>query len=274
MGVEHIIHHAFYRGGGNVKPCIVRGVINIGFPIVPDNRAIGEHNVGNVADSLWPQRRNQEAARLGDHLPRLVKVGCERINHIPQPRRCVPHAVGNVNPSLFGLERYRARAVLALGDGVVAAGAGNNFPVNDRVGDIVAQAEADAAARACLDKVVHWAGIERVFAAYKRGQQADVALLGRAERYQIGQAFPRLEVARARNSRRRDSYRQVSAPRVVALRAEHAVNPAVLMLGQAHVVNVGFLRAAVRQDNRIIPEAEAVHAAFALGKERAVSRFC
>ena len=57
---------------------------------------------------------------------------------------------------------------------------------------------------------------------------------------------------------------------ILALRAEHAVDPAVLMLGQTHIVDIGLLRAGVRQNHRIIPEMETVDTVVALchSKER------
>lgn len=57
---------------------------------------------------------------------------------------------------------------------------------------------------------------------------------------------------------------QIGIVGVFALGAEHAVDPAVLMLGQAHIVDVGFLRAGIGQHHGIIPEVEAVDACIGL----------
>ena len=56
---------------------------------------------------------------------------------------------------------------------------------------------------------------------------------------------------------------------VLAFRAEHAVDLAVLMLGQAHIVHIGLLGLCVRQHHWMIPETEALGgaAAFSHGEE-------
>lgn len=81
---------------------------------------------------------------------------------------------------------------------------------------------------------------------------------------QVGQALPGLQVLGAHNARRRDRRGQIGIVGVFALGAEHAVDPAVLMLGQAHIVDVGFLRAGIGQHHGIIPEVEAVDACIGL----------
>lgn len=133
-------------------------------------------------------------AWLGDDLPGLGQIGDEHIDHIPQAGGGVAHAVGDVQPALFGLDGRRALAVLGLGDGVVAAGAGDDLLVDDGVGDVLAQAKTYAAARAGVDEVVHGAGVEGVLAVDKAGQQVHVALLGAAQGDQVGQPLPGLEV--------------------------------------------------------------------------------
>src|SRR5699024_8435090 len=114
-------------------------------------------------------------------------------DHIPQPGGGVAHAVGDVQPAFFGLDGGGTLAVLGLGDGVVAAGAGDDLLVDDGVGDVLAQAKAYAAARAGVDEVVHGAGVEGVFAVDEAGQQVHVALLGAAQGDQVGQPVPGLE---------------------------------------------------------------------------------
>ena len=48
------------------------------------------------------------------------------------------------------------------------------------------------------------------------------------------------------------------------LRAEQAVNPAILVADEAHVVQIRLLRLVIRHPHRVIPEPEPVHAGFAL----------
>ena len=52
--------------------------------------------------------------------------------------------------------------------------------INPRVGNILAKAKADAAARAGFDKAVHGAGVKSILSVYKGRVQHYIALLGRA----------------------------------------------------------------------------------------------
>ena len=61
---------------------------------------------------------------------------------------------------------------------------------------------------------------------------------------------------------------QVGVRLVLALGAEHAVDPAVLVLGQPHIVDVGLLGAGVGQLDGLVPEAKAVHRGVALGHRK------
>ena len=95
--------------------------------------------------------------------------------------------------------------------------------------------------------------------------QHDVALLRRG-RLQVGQALPRLEILRADQAGLRDRARQVAGlgVRVLGLGAERAVDVAVLVEGDAHVIDVG-LRLELGQVDGLGPEAPAVDAVGALG---------
>ena len=62
------------------------------------------------------------------------------------------------------------------------------------MGDIAAQAKANAAARAGFNEIIHGPGVEGVFAVHKLRVQAYVALLGRAQGGKIGQALPGFEI--------------------------------------------------------------------------------
>lgn len=85
-------------------------------------------------------------------------------------------------------------AVLCLGDGVVAAGAGDDL-VNDGVSDVLAQTKAYAAAGTGVDEVIHGAGVEGVLAADKLRQQIHIMLLGAALGDKVRQVdAPSLEV--------------------------------------------------------------------------------
>ena len=251
-----------------MQPGVAGGIVDVQLAVVPRDGAVGEHHVGHVAHPLGAKGRDQVAGRLGNDLPGLGQVGDKDVDHIPQAGGGVAHAVGDVQPALFGLDGRRALAVLGLGDGVVAPGAGDDLLVDDRVGDIVTGAKADAAARTGVDKVVHRPGEEGVLAVHKAGQQIDVALLGAVGGDQVGQALPGFQVVGAHDARRRHRGGEVGVGRVLALGAEHAVDPAVLVPGQPHVVDVGLFGAGVGQLHRLVPEAEAVHGGIALGHRK------
>ncbi len=145
----------------------------------------------------------------------------------------------------------------------------HDFFINHSVGDILAQAKADAAAGAGFNEAVHGPGIEGIFAVDEGRMQAHIALLGGAQGDQIGQPLPGFQVLGAHDTGSSNRSRQVRIFRILAFGAENAVNPAVFMLGEAHVVHVGFFRAGIGQKNGIIPEAEVIHAviAFRHGEE-------
>ena len=105
---------------------------------------------------------------------------------------------------------------------------------------------------------------------HKFGVEDDIALLRRTERLEVRQTLPVLQVLRAYDARRRNRRGQIAAGAVLAFGAEYAVNPAVFMLRQAHIVDVRFLRAGIGEDDRIIPEAEALSGlvGFRDGEER------
>ena len=239
-------------------------IINIHLAVIVRNGAVGKHNVGHIAHALPAAGGNQEAGRLGNDLPRFLEVGHKNIDDIPQPCRRVTHAVGNVQPALVGLDGGRTLAVLGFGDGVIAAGGGDDFLIHDGVGNVAAKPKADAAAGAGVDKIVHRAGKEGVFAVDKLRQQVYIALLRAALGHKVGQALPCFQVLGAHNTGGCHGGAEVRVGGILALGAEDAVNIAVLMLGQAHIVDVGFLRAGIGQLNGLVPEAEPLHGGVAL----------
>ena len=86
-------------------------------------------------------------------------------------------------------------------------------------------------------------------------------------RPQVGQALPLDEILRARDAglgHRRGGVAR-GGLRVLALGAEEPVDPAVLVRGEPHVVDVGVGVVGLRHDHRVVPEAEAVDAVLALG---------
>ena len=93
--------------------------------------------------------------------------------------------------------------------------------------------------------------------------QHAIALVGRRRGTQVVEPFPVDQVLGAHDASVRPRSGEIRRSGILALAAEHAVQPAVLMLGDPHVVDVGFLRADIGQLYRMIPEAETVHPAVA-----------
>ena len=132
------------------------------------------------------------------------------------------------------------------------------------MGDVIHQCPADAAAAACVDEAVLGTGIEGILAADKLGVKHHVALLALA--LEVGQAFPGLEVTGAGNAGcRRGSAQVVRASVVVAFCAKDAVDPAVLMSREAHVIDVGGGNHIIGHRDGLGPESEVIHAVRALG---------
>ena len=116
-----------------------------------------------------------------------------------------------MQPALRGLDRGRAEAVFALLDGVIKARVDDGFPGDDRLGDVVAQAPADAVAAASGGEIIHGAGVKGVFAVHKLGVQDAVALVRRG-RFQIRQAFPLFQVPGAGEAATGHGGGQVAGP--------------------------------------------------------------
>ncbi len=90
-------------------------------------------------------------------------------------------------------------------------------------------------------------------------------------RLQVGQALPCLQVFGAGDTSCCSGCTQVAGLAVVVtLSAEDTINPAILMLCDAHIINIGSRDDVVRHGDRLLPEAEVIHAVRRLGhgKER------
>ena len=92
----------------------------------------------------------------------------------------------------------------------------------------------------------------------------DISLLRRMLRDEVRKALPCHEVLRPDDTGRSRRRREVRIRLVLALGAEHAVDPAVLVLREAHIVDIRLVRARVIELNRVIPEMKPVDAVVAL----------
>ena len=245
-----------------------RGVVDEHLAVRVGNPAVGKEHVHHVAHVFPAFRGHEEAAGLGNHPGRVFQGGHIQVQHIAQAAGAAPHAVGQVQPALGGFDGVRALAVLHFLNGVVEAPVDDFLLLDDGVLHAVHQGPAYSAAVARVDEAVLRAGIEGIFSVHELRMQHHVALLAGA--LDVRQALPVHQILGAGHAGGRRGGRQVSLRVMVfALYAEDAVNPAVLMGGEAHVVHVGGGFSPLRHGDGTGPEAEVVHTvrAFGHGKE-------
>ena len=136
--------------------------------------------------------------------------------------------------------------------------------------DVVNQCPADSSSASGIDESVLRTGVEGVFAVYKFGMKHDVTLL--ALRFQVGQAFPCLQVFGAGDACSGCSRREVACRSIVvmAFGTKYAVYPTVFVGGEAHVVDVGGGDDVIGHRYGVVPKAEVVYpvGAFRYGEER------
>ena len=257
-GAERIVKQLCDACLRDVHACIGGSVVDVDLAVVIGDGTVREHDIGDIADALFAQRSDEEAARLCDELCGILQIGHEDVQHVAQAGCGVAHAVCNVDPALFGLDRHGTGTVLRFGDGVIAARADDFFFVDDSVCDVVAQAEADAALVAGFNEAVLWAGVERILAVDEFRVQHAVTLLRRL-RLEVRQALPVDEILCADDAGSGECGGEVVYGLILAFAAEHAVDIAVFVLRQTHIVDVRFLGGGVRQDDRVIIKAEALH---------------
>ena len=174
-----------------------------------------------------------------------------------------------MKPPLGSLDGVGAFAIFHFRDGVVVAGVDDFFVLHLSMGDVVDQCPADAATAARIDETILRTGVEGVFAIDELRVQHNVALL--RLRLQVGQTIPGLQVLGARNACRSGCRREVARLCVVVtLGTEHTVDPAVLMLRDAHVVDVGGRNDILGHGDGLVPETEIVDTVRRLshGEER------
>ena len=137
---------------------------------------------------------------------------------------------------------------------------------HDRMLHRIHQRPADAAAvtGVGVDETVLRTRIKGIFAIHKLRMKHHVPLL--ALGLQVREALPVHQVLRPGDAGGRDGRRQVAGRRrrILPLHAEDAVDPAVLVRGQAHVIHVGRGLPPLRHRDGTVPEAEVVHPVRAL----------
>ncbi len=175
----------------------------------------------------------------------------------------IGYTVRQMQLALFRFNGNSAGAVFGFGDGMILPQTGHAFFSDHCIGDIVCQSKADATTETRFNEAVHRSGVKRILAVHELRQQADVSLLGTLLGHQIRQAFPGVQILGMDDPGSHHRGRQIARIFRTGFRTEYTVDPAVLVLRQTHIIDVGLIRIQIRQHNGLFPEAEVVDAVFA-----------
>ncbi len=228
------------------------------------NPTVSKGHVHDIAQIFVTLRNQEESSRLGNHLRRVFQRGHIHIEHIAQAIGCRAYTMSQMQPSFGSLDGMRALAILHLGNGVIVAGIDNLLLLHLRMGDIVYQGPANAATRTGIDKSILRTGVEGILAIDELRMQHYVALL--RLRLQIGQTLPSLQVLGTCDTCGSSSSTEVAWLRViVTLGTEHAINPAILVPSDTHIIDIGGRYHIVGHRDGLVPEAEVVDTIGRLG---------
>lgn len=161
-----------------MHPGVTGRVVDKDVSVLFRDCAVGKDHVGHIAYPFLPKGHQEYAGRIGDDLGGVIESGTENVQHIPESGRCIAHAVGDMDPASFPFDGHGASAIFRLGQGVIHTSADDFFLINDRMLNILTEAETDAATAAGLDKSIHRPGIEGVFSIDVFGMQHYISLLG------------------------------------------------------------------------------------------------
>ena len=156
----------------------VRGsVVDQHSSIRADDPAVAEQNIGYISNALLANRSHEIAARASSHSPWLSKVTQIQVQYIAQASSGIAHAMGKMQPAPGSPDRGRAFAVFDLLDGVVSPAFDDHFAFDHSRVHAFGQSPANSSARASLDEIVLWAGVEGVLPIDKLRVQYHIALL-------------------------------------------------------------------------------------------------
>ena len=146
-GVEGEVYQPVDGGGSYVQAGVGGGVVDVYLVVLIDHCAVSEDDIRHIADALDSVRTHEHSRRLGYQLCGVVEGCGENIEDVSQSSRSVSDAVSYMYPAALGLDGHGSRAVLDLGDGVVAAGGDDFFfGADNRVRDVLNKSDADSAA--------------------------------------------------------------------------------------------------------------------------------
>lgn len=244
-----------------MQPGIRRGVIDKDGAIGFGDPAIAEDDIGNIPDSLGTLGCDEIAAGFCKDAGGIFEIGKEEVEDIAQSGSGVAHSVCEVEPAFRSLQRSGALSVFQFADGVVNAAVDDGFRAGDADFHGVAEGPADASSGTGVDESILGPGVESVFPVHKFRMEDDVALLCGGGS-QIREAFPFAQILGANDAAlgHRAGLVGLGSRGVTAFGAEQAVNPAILMADEAHVVNIGIRVVGFGDDARLVVETEAVNA--------------
>lgn len=272
-GVFYVVEKSIHGGGGDVKAGIRGGVVDKNRSVFLGDPSVAEDNVRNIADPLPTFGSDKIPLGFCDRAGGIVEICQEEVKNIAEPGGGVAHAVGEVQPSFCCFQRCGTETIFEFRDGVVMAWIDNLLMACDSIFHGVAQCPTDATTRSSIYKAILWSSVESVFAIDEFRVEDDIALL-RGGGLEVGESLPCIKVARADDATLRDGAGlvRVGNGRVAAFGAEQAVNPAVLVLDQSHVIDVGVRVGCFRNDAGSFSKTKIVEAIWRYGdSEEALS---
>jgi len=178
-----------------------------------------------------------------------------------------------VEPAVILLDRRWALAIFDFVDRMINARIDDAFLASAGFFHVGTKCPTDTAAGASVDEAVLRSRIERVFALHEFGMEDDVALL-RGGCLDVRQALPFFQVLCADKPALGNRARLVGwlGFRIATLSAKEAINPAVLVLDDAHIINVRIWLGSLGNYAWFVPETEVIEAVLGFGdSEKAFS---
>ena len=252
-----------------MHPGVRGGIVEEHLPVRIADPSVGEKDIHHVSDIFPTFRCHQEAGRLGDHFRGILKRSHIHVKHITEPGCTSPDSVSEMEPAFRGLDGMGTFTVLALHDSMVAPAAQDLLIADDGALHAVHQRPAYSGAVSGIDETVLGTGVKGIFPIHELRMKHYVTLL--VGRDDIRKPLPIDKVLRSGDSGAGNSGGEViRTALVLSLHAEDPVDPAILMGGQPHVIDIRRGLSKLRHSDRTGPETEIIDSigAFSHGEER------
>ena len=249
---------------------IAGSIVNKYLTVLIGNPSVGEQDIRHITDTFFADGSHEVSGRSGYDLGRVFQRSHVHIEYVAKTGSTTTHAMCQMQPSFGGLDGVRTFTVLHFLDGVVVAEVNNLFFLHFGAGHVVHQCPTDTTTTAGIDETVLRTSVEGILAIHKFRVEHYVPLL--ALGLQVRQTFPSNQILGAGDGCCSGGRGKVTCWSIVvmAFGTEDAINPAVFVGGEAHIVDVGSRNHILRHGNRVVPETEVVDAIGTLGhsKER------